>query len=354
VSAVTVRQAILKPDGKLVNGAKPSMTDAALIEALRWMLMSRMFDERATALQRQGLYGVFSPTFGQEASVVGSAMALDPARDWVVPQYRELVAVVRHGYPLERLAAAGMGRVTEATRIPDGVNVLPTQVALAAQLQHATGLAWGLKLQKKDSIVMTYIGDGGSSEGDFHEALNLAGVQRAPVVFVLQNNQWAISTPRRVQSATPSFALRAAGYGFPGVEVDGNDLLAVYAATRTAVQRARAGEGPTLIESVTYRMSFHNTTDNPSLYEDPKQREEASRRDPIDRVVKHLKLRRLWDDERDRELRASVRAEIDAALEKAAAFPAVAASQLFDHVYAELPDRLRRQREDLLGGGSES
>lgn len=351
---MTTRQSILKPDGQLVKGAKASMSDEALIEALRLMFMSRTYDERATALQRQGLYGVFSPALGQEASVVGSAMALDPARDWIVPQYRELIAMVRHGYPLERIAAAGMGRISEATRIPDGVNVLPTQVALAAQLPHATGLAWGLKLQKKDSVVMTYVGDGGSSEGDFHEALNLAGVQRAPVVFVLQNNQYAISTPRRMQSATPSFALRAAGYGFPGVEVDGNDVMAVYSVAAEAVHRARAGEGPTLIESVTYRMSFHNTTDNPSLYEDPKEREEASRRDPIERVVKHLTSRGLWDDERDKETRARVRAEIDSALEKAAAYPAVTPSQLFDHTYSELPGPVRRQREELMGEGRES
>jgi len=346
---VTARLSILAPDGKLANGAKPSLSDEALVEALRWMLMSRIYDERATALQRQGLYGVYSPALGQEASVVGSSMALDPARDWIVPQYRELIALVRHGYPLERLAAIGMGRVTETARIPDGVNVLPNQVALATQLPHAAGLAWGLKLQKKDSVVMTYVGDGGSSEGDFHEGLNLAGVQKAPVVFFLSNNQWAISTPRRVQSATPSFALRAAGYGFPGVEVDGNDVLAVYAAASEAVERARAGGGPTLIESITYRMSFHNTTDNPSLYEDPKDRAEASRRDPIDRVVKHLKQRGLWDDERDKGLRASVRAEVDAALEKAATFPTVTPSQLFDNVYSELPKRLLRQREELLG-----
>jgi pyruvate dehydrogenase E1 component alpha subunit len=351
---MTGAQSILKPDGNLTAGAKPSMTDTALVEALRWMHMSRIYDERATGLQRQGLYGVFSPALGQEASVVGSALALDPGRDWIVPQYRELIAWVIHGYPLERLAAMGMGRVTEAARIPDGVNVLPSQVALAAQLPHAVGLAWGLKLQKKDSVVMTYVGDGGSSEGDFHEALNLAGVQRAPVVFFLQNNQWAISTPRRVQSAAPSFALRAAGYGFPGVEVDGNDVLAVYNVASEAVQRARAGEGPTLIESITYRMSFHNTTDNPSLYEDPKQRDEASRRDPIDRVVRYLTQRGLWDGERDKAMRASVRAEVDAALANAATFPAVTPGQLFDNIYAELPERLRRQREELLGEGSQS
>ena len=173
------------------------------------------------------------------------------------------------------------------------------------------------------------------------------------MVFVLQNNEWAISTPRRMQSATSSFALRAAGYGFPGVEVDGNDVLAVFSAASEAVRRARAGEGPTLIESVTYRMSFHNTTDNPSLYEDPKDREEARRRDPIDRVIKHLTRRGLWNDERDQETRRSIREEIDAALDKAASFPAVTPGQLFDDIYAELPERLRRQRAELVSGGSE-
>jgi pyruvate dehydrogenase E1 component alpha subunit len=343
------KHSVLGPDGALVKGAKPKAGDELLLEMLRWMLMSRTYDERATALQRQGKYGVFSPALGQEASVVGSAMALDPARDWIVPQYRELMAVVRHGFPLERVAANGMGRISDASRIPDGVNVLPNQVALAAQLSHAAGLAWGLKLQKKDSVVMTYVGDGGSSEGDFHEALNLAGVMRAPVVFFLQNNQWAISTPARRQTATPSFALRAAGYGFPGISVDGNDVLAVYEVAAQAVARARAGDGPTLIESITYRMSFHNTTDNPSLYEDPKEREEARRRDPIERVIKHLTRRRLWSSELDAETRATVRAEIDAALERGAAFPPAEPSQVFEHVYAELPERVRRQRAELLG-----
>ena len=330
------------------------MTDAVLLEALRWMLMSRAYDERATAMQRQGLYGVFSPALGQEASVVGSSMALDPSRDWIVPQYRELMAVVRHGYPLDRLAAIGMGRGSTASRIPEGVNVLPTQVALAAQLPHATGLAWGLKLQKKDAVVMTYIGDGGSSEGDFHEALNLAGVQRAPVVFFLQNNQWAISTPRRIQTATSSFASRAAGYGFPGVEVDGNDVLAVYEVACDAVKLARSGGGPTLIEAVTYRMSFHNTTDNPSLYEDPKERDEAGRRDPIDRVVKFLRRKGLWDEAIASQTQAGVRAEIDGAFARAAGFPAVSAEDLFEHVYEELPHQLRRQQDDLSRSGGQT
>ena len=333
LTAMTERRCILGPDGRLVAGAKPSMSADALVEALRWMLTSRAYDERATRMQRQGLYGVFSPALGQEASIAGSSMALDPVTDWIVPQYRELIALVRHGYPMACLAALGTGRNAEAARIPDGVHVLPNQVALAAQLPHAVGIAWGVKLQKKDGVVMAYVGDGGSSEGDFHEALNLAGVQRVPAVFILQNNQWAISTPRRLQSSTPSFALRAAGYGFPGVEVDGNDVMAVYQAASEAVARARAGEGPTLVESVTYRMSFHNTTDNPSLYEDAAQHDEAARRDPIERVIKYLSAQRALDAKRAERMRSEAKDAVDAAFDAAAKFPAVEEGDLFKHVF---------------------
>jgi pyruvate dehydrogenase E1 component alpha subunit len=342
------RRSILKPDGTIVPGSKPRMDEEFLLEALRLMMLSRAYDERVIALQRQGRFGVYSPGLGQEASVVGSAMALDPPRDWIVPQYRELMAVVHQGYPLELITATYMGKTTPDTRIPDGVNVLPTQVALAAQLPQATGLAWGLKLQGKDAVVMAYIGEGGSSEGDFHEAMNLAGVQRAPIVFFMQNNQWAISTPRRLQSAVPSFSLRAAGYGFPGVEVDGNDVLAVYDAAVEAVERARAGEGPSLIEAVTYRMGFHNTTDNPSRYLDPAEYEEAKQRDPIERVIKYLTAIGLWNDERQKAATQEIGAEIDRVVTAAQAQRGVRPEMLFDNVYARPPGRVERQRAEFL------
>jgi pyruvate dehydrogenase E1 component alpha subunit len=197
-------------------------------------------------------------------------------------------------------------------------------------------------------VVLTYIGEGGSSEGDFHEALNLAGVTKAPVVFFMQNNQWAISTSRRVQSATPSFALRAVGYGFEGTEVDGNDVMAVYDVVVTAVERARAGGGPTLIEAVTYRMSFHNTTDNPSLYRDPEEYQEARRRDPIERVQKYLAGLGLWDQSREANLTEELRNEIDSALEAAVAAPLPGPSDLFDNIYEHPPERVLQQRAELL------
>ncbi|HAC46753.1 MAG TPA: pyruvate dehydrogenase (acetyl-transferring) E1 component subunit alpha, partial [Chloroflexi bacterium] len=190
---------------------------------------------------------------------------------------------------------------------------------------------WGLRLRGEDAVVLTYIGDGGSSEGDFHEALNLAGVTNAPVIFFMSNNQWAISTSRRVQSATTSFALRAAGYGFEGVEVDGNDVMAVYDVVVSAVEKARAGDGPTLIEAVTYRMSFHNTTDNPARYRDPVEYEEARGRDPIERVQKYLASLGLWDQDREANLTVELRGEIDSALEAAFAAPLPTPRDLFDN-----------------------
>ena len=342
------RRSILRADGTLVEGARSGMDEEFLIEALHWMVLSRTYDERVIGLQRQGRFGVFSPALGQEAAVIGSAMAVDPRRDWIVPQYRELMAVVHHGHPLENITAQYLGKVG-SSRIPEGVNVLPTQVALAAQLPHATGLAWGLQLQGKDAVVLAYVGDGGSSEGDFHEGLNLAGVVKAPIVFFLQNNQWAISTPRRLQSAAESFALRGPGYGITGVEVDGNDVMAVYDTTVEAVERARSGGGPTLIESVTYRMGFHNTTDNPSRYLDAEEYEQAKTRDPIRRVMDYLEGLGLWDEARGRELAELARREVEEALERAMAFPGVNPAQLFDNAYERPPGRVMRQRARALG-----
>ncbi|HEV2952800.1 MAG TPA: thiamine pyrophosphate-dependent enzyme, partial [Candidatus Dormibacteraeota bacterium] len=271
---------LLNRDGELSPGAQAPLDLEASLSALRWMMVSRAYDHRMIALQRQGKTGTFSPVHGQEASVLGPAFALDPHRDWLVPSYREFVGMFHHGYPMASLTATLMGKPA-AGRIPDGVRVLPIQVALATQLSHATGLAWGLKLQQRDGVVLVYFGEGASSEGDFHEACNWAGVVKAPVIFWLQDNQWAISTPRRLQSAATNLAVRAQGYGFEGVTVDGNDLFACYQAATIAVAKARAGAGPTLIEAVTYRMGFHNTTDDPNQYRDPEEERLAGEGDPI-------------------------------------------------------------------------
>ena len=333
---------LLEPDGTLAASSVAPMANEQVLRALRFMMLSRAFDAKGISLQRQGRFGTFSPVKGQEASVVGSAFALDPGRDWIVPQYRELPALLHHGLPLEQFILYFNGHPAGG-HIPAGVRLLPIQISLAAQLPHAVGLAWGLHLQQIDGVVLTYLGDGASSEGDFHEACNLAGVVKAPVVFFLQNNGWAISTPRSRQSAARTLAGRAPGYGFSGIVVDGNDLLAVYAVTAAAVERARSGLGPTLIESQTYRLGAHNTADDPTRYISQEILNAWSGRDPILRVQRYLAARGCWNDDTGSEVRDDISRTIDQALAAARAVPQPATEDLFKHTYAELTQRQARQ-----------
>ncbi|WP_202967072.1 thiamine pyrophosphate-dependent dehydrogenase E1 component subunit alpha [Rhodococcus rhodochrous] len=337
---------MLDIDGALHPGAVAMKDDAAL-DALELMILTRTFDEKATSLQRQGRFGTFSAVRGQEASVVGAASALDPSRDWVVPQYRELPALLRQGLPLENFALYFMGHPLGGV-IPDQVNILPIQISLAAQLPQAVGLAWGLQHQGQDAVVTVFIGDGASSEGDFHEALNLAGVRKAPVIFFLQNNGWAISTPRRAQSAARTLAERGPGYGVDGIIVDGNDLFAVDAAMTEAVRKARAGEGPTLIESLTWRAGAHNTADDPSRYVTAEDEAPWAGTDPIERVEKYLTSRGIWTEELATEVRQRCATEVDRALKVARATPPAGPAALFDHVYASPPARTVAQRTHWL------
>jgi pyruvate dehydrogenase E1 component alpha subunit len=323
------------------------MSDEATLEAFEWMLLTRTFDEKATSLQRQGRFGTFSSVRGQEASVVGAASALDPARDWLAPQYRELPAILRHGMPLEHFALYFMGHPGGCV-IPEGVNILPIQISLAAQIPQAVGVAWGLRQQGTDAVVTTFFGDGASSEGDFHESLNLAGVTKAPVIFFLQNNGWAISTPRHKQTAARTFADRAAGYGIHGAYVDGNDLFAVHTVMAEAVARARAGEGPTLIESLTWRAGAHNTADDPTKYVTDADHEPWAGKDPIARVDAYLRAQGALTDEGFDEITARCVAEVDRALGVAQSTPLPGPETLFDHVYAEPFPRFTQQREAWL------
>jgi pyruvate dehydrogenase E1 component alpha subunit len=339
---------LLAPDGTLAEGHVPALGGDLLLDAWRAMLRSRVCDERCFSLQRQGRLGTFSPVNGEEAAVVGSAWALDPARDWIVPQYRELPAMLRHGYRLTQALQYYSGNPAGAYMGP-GVNVLPYQISLAAQIPHAVGLAWGLRHQGSDGVVCVYFGDGASSEGDAHEAMNLAGVRRAPVIFVLKNNGWAISTPVRKQTAATSFAARAAGYGIPGELVDGNDLFAMHDACTRAVARARAGEGPTLIEARTYRMGPHNTSDDPTRYVDADELEERRATDPVARMRRYLTAEGLTDEASEQRLLDELRAEVGAAVAEAEASPAPGPQALFHHVYARAPARLDAQRAAAAG-----
>ena len=340
------RVEILDIDGVL--HATCPMKPEQIVDALRLMLLSRAVDERFTKLQRIGRAGLYGPVHGQEAAVVGSAMALNPHRDWMVPASREQPAMLIHGLPLKNMFAGYMGRIDDAA-IPEGVNLLPRQQAIGSQLPHAVGLAWALRLRRVQGVVAVYFGEGASSEGDFHEASNLAGVMRAPVIFVLINNRYAISTPLQKQTAAKNIAARAEGYGFPGVVVDGNDLLAVYAVTMEAVARALAGDGPTLIECQTYRVGFHNTSDNPKEYREDAEVDAAVLRDPIERIRRFATASGWWSPERETAVSADIRSEIDSTQRAVEMLPRPGPGAIFEHVYEVLPPRLAQQRAEVIG-----
>jgi len=336
---------LLGVDGS-IRGPVP-MTSEQVVDALRLMLLSRAVDDRLIKLQRMGRVGVYGPVHGQEAAVIGSAMALDPGRDWIVPASREHPAMLRHGLPLKNMFATYMGNF-DAAAVPDGVRLLPRQQSIGSQLPHAAGLAWALKLRGIGGVVAVYFGEGASSEGDFHEASNLAGVMRVPLVMLLINNHYAISTPVHRQTAAPQLAARAEGYGFPGFLVDGNDLFAVYSTTVEAVQRALSGGGPTLIECRTYRMGFHNTSDNPKEYRDQGELDDAEQRDPIERVRRFASREGIWSATQETAALDEIRSDIEVAQREVEELPRPGAAAIFEHVYETLSPRLQQQRAEAL------
>ena len=340
---------ILQADGTLAPGAECPLDDDALIEALTLMTRSRLFDERALSYQRQGRIGTYAEARGQEAASAGSALTLDPSQDWVVQSYREQPALFRQGMSMLQYWLLLIGHPLGGV-IPADVNITPMQIELSTQLLHGVGLAWGNRIQRKPGIVIGYIGDGATSEGDFYEAGNLAAVCNAPIVLFCQNNGWAISTPRSRQTASATIAEKAGAYGFPGIQVDGNDLFAVYSATREAIERARDGDGPTLIEAVTYRIGAHTTADDPTRYVPPDELERHQRRDPMARLAAYLRREGLLDDAVEARLDEEAREHVAAAYAEADAAPEPADDGFFDHIYAHPTPRLLRQREEYNAG----
>lgn len=334
---------LLTPDGRL-RVADVAISLERAKQMLRWMILSRELDVWGTRLQRMGRIGLYTPVLGQEATVVGAALALDPGRDWLVPAYREQAAWLIHGLPLVNLMATYMGKI-DAARVPDGVNMLPRQQSVATQLPHAVGLAWAQELRHLRNATLVFCGDGATSEGDFHEACNFAGVFRVPLVIVVQNNGWAISTPTHRQTAAPSISVRAIGYGFPGITVDGNDVFAVSQATVWAVDRARAQEGPTLIECMTYRLGFHNTSDNADEYRRPEDLVEPMRFDPIARLERYLSDADGWTVSDSARVREDVSEEIKQALREAEDLPSTDGSAVLAHAYADSASLRRRRRQ---------
>ncbi len=333
---------ILDTDGTLDGALDPNIPPDDLKRMYRGMLLARRLDERMVRLQRQGRIGTFAPLKGQEAAQIGSVAALTP-RDWMVPSFRETAAMLWRGWPIEKMLLFFAGYLEGGQPAPDQRD-LPITIPVATQLPHAVGLAYAAQYKDDDAVTLAYFGDGATSEGDFHEAANFAGVWHVPVVFLCQNNQWAISVPIKKQTHSRTIAQKALAYGFAGIQVDGNDLLAVYAATREAVARARAGEGPTLIECVTYRLGVHTTADGPTKYRSDDEVKEWEKKDPLTRLVPHLERNGV----QIAGLEEEIDAEIQAAVERFEAAPPPDPVTIFDHVYAERPAHLDAQRTELI------
>src|SRR5919204_2640598 len=332
---------ILDAEGHLDSALDPGLPAAELKRLYRAMLLARRLDERMVRLQRQGRIGTFAPIKGQEASQLASVAVLRPT-DWMVPSFRETAAMIWRGWPIEKLLLFFAGHLEGGQPAPDQRD-LPITIPVSTQLPHAVGLAYAAQYRDDDVVVMAYFGDSATSEGDFHEALNFAGVWHVPVVFVCQNNQWAISVPLKKQTHSRTIAQKALAYGLPGLQVDGNDVLAVYAACREAVARARAGEGPTLIECVTYRLAMHTTADDPTKYRSDDEVKAWEKKDPLTRLVPYLERKRVLTPK----LEDEVDKEIAAAIHRFEAMGPAKPLTMFDHVYAELPPHLEAQREQL-------
>jgi pyruvate dehydrogenase E1 component alpha subunit len=338
---------ILDQDGNVDEDLEPELPDELLLKMHRFMLLGRRFDERMLKMQRQGRIGTFPPIMGQEAANVGSIAPLRES-DWMIPAFREAAAMLWRGVSMKAILLY-YGGYEEGGYVPEDLNNFPPSIPVGSQMDHAVGVGWGIKYREKDDVVITYFGDGATSQGDFHEALNFAGVYQTPVIFLNQNNQYAISFPRSEQTSSKTLAQKAMGQGVPAVQVDGNDVLAVYVATQEAVERARAGDGPTMIEALTYRLSVHTTADDPTRYRSEAEVEKWQARDPIDRFQVYLKDKGLLDDERIEELEEEIDAEIREAIKEAEAFMEKPADplQMFDHTYAELSPYIKEQKEAL-------
>ncbi|MBM4308931.1 MAG: pyruvate dehydrogenase (acetyl-transferring) E1 component subunit alpha [Deltaproteobacteria bacterium] len=338
---------ILKPDGTLHPDVKSPLSDQEIFNLYQKMVFIRLADQKALMLQRQGRMGTYAPIWGQEACQVGSASVLQKG-DWVFPAFRELGASLMMGVPLKTVYLYWMGN-EEGSRAPDGINMMPVSIPVGTHPLHAVGTAWAAKIKGDKIVTVSYFGDGATSKGDFHEAMNLAGVFKVPTIFFCQNNQFAISVPRKIQTASETIAQKAVAYGVDGIQVDGNDLFAAYAVTKEAVDKARSGGGATLIEGVTYRFGPHTTADDPTKYRREEEVEPWKALDPLVRLRFYLKGRGLWSDEVEKQVIEKAQEEIDQTVKEAEAVPTPSVEDIFKYVYAEMTPQLKEQMEYLKG-----
>lgn len=336
---------ILDEKGEVVNkDAMPDLSDEELTELMRRLVYTRIWDQRAISLNRQGRLGFYAPVAGQEASMIGSQFALDKD-DWILPGYRDIPQMVFHGFPLYKAFLFSRGHITGG-KIPEGVNVLMPQIIIGAQIMQAAGVALGLKKSGKEQVAITYTGDGGSSQGDFYEGMNFAGAFKAPAIFVVQNNRFAISTPVEKQSMAKTIAQKAVAAGINGIQVDGMDVLAVYAATKQARVEALNGV-PTLIETLTYRYGPHTLAgDDPTRYRTKDMDDEYQAQDPLVRFRAFMETKGLWNEDKENEVIEQAKADVKEALAQADKEPKQKVTDFINVMAEKLPQNLQEQLDE--------
>lgn len=345
---------VLGDDGSADPATDPAMSEELLLRAYREIKRLRLLDARMILQQRQGRIGFYGACTGQEATPIATALALEEA-DWVFPALRESCIMLVRGFPLATYLAqiyGNSGDLLKGRQMPShmsgrSVNQVSWSSVIGPQVPQAVGAAWAAKIRKDPVVTVGFLGDGATSEPDFHNALNFAGVFKTPCIVICQNNHWAISVPAARQTASETFAIKGRAYGVPSVRVDGNDVLAMYGAVRQAAERARQGGGPTFIEALTYRIGAHSTSDDPTRYRSQEEVDLWMARDPLARLRKHLVKRGLIDDARDAALEQELNAEIAQAVAEVEPLGPPARETMFDDVYSELPWNLRDQRDEL-------
>jgi pyruvate dehydrogenase E1 component alpha subunit len=334
---------IIDNEGKVINKKfMPEIGSDELVKAYKDMHFARTADQMIVSYQRQGRIFTYPPNYGQEA-ISGAVARVMRKEDWLVPAFREMGAYLAKGASLKEIFLYFMG-YEDGVNFKNAENFLPYAVPIASQLVHAAGIGYEINYRKKDQVVFTFVGDGGTSEGDFHEALNFAGVWKAPVVFIVQNNQYGISTPFKVQTASDGIAIKSYAYGIKGIQVDGNDFFAMYAAVKESFEHARSGNGPVLIEAVTYRKGAHTTSDDPTKYRTKEEEESWECKDPLKRLKAYLLTNKLYDDSQEEQLIEDYKKEIDRQFIEAENYGPVALEEVFKYTYADMPADLKEQQ----------
>lgn len=335
---------VLDEDGRCDKKLMPKLSPKQLVDIYSLMVLCRRFDEKALVLQRQGRLGTYASFLGQEAAQVGAAYALRDS-DWVFPTYRDSAFLIARKQPMAALLQY-FGGDERGNIPPKGVNNFPISIPVGTQGLHAVGAAMAATIAKKKYATLACLGDGASSEGDMNEAFNFAGVFKAPVIFLCQNNQYAISVSVKQQTAAETIAQKAIAFGIEGIRVDGNDVLAVYSATAAALKRAYSGKGPTLIECFTYRLGNHTTSDDAAKYRSESEVAVWRKKDPVLRLRKYLESKRLWNSKKEEELAAGVDRQVSAAVSEYESVPKPDVDDIFKYTYAEMPQHLQQQLDE--------